>query len=113
MRGPQSIRTAAIILLATAVASCGSERVTQELTGSTMGTSFRIQIVNPDKALDTEFLTNDVSMVLKDIEESMSTYLHDSEVSRFNATAANQWFDVSAGLCEVIEGAQTISALSG
>ena len=43
----------------------------------------------------------------------MSTYLVDSEISRFNLSKSTGWFAVSAGTCEAVETAQGVSRLSG
>lgn len=100
------------MLLTVLIVACGSKRVTYELVGSTMGTTFSVQIVDPPDTVDAKVLKNDISAMLAEIERSMSTYMPESELSRFNVYTGSEWFAVSAGLCRVIEGAQGVSKLS-
>lgn len=105
------------MLVATCVAalcaSCGGKRVTHELAGSTMGTTFDVQIVSTRYGVDRDALKAEIQATLDEIETSMSTYLPESELSRFNALTTSDWFAISAGLCGVIEDAQALSRLSG
>lgn len=105
--------TLAVTCVATLCASCGSERVTYELVGSTMGTTFNVQIVAPEDGVDTNALKSEIQATLDEIESSMSTYLPASELSRFNALTTSDWFSISADLCGVIEDAQALSRVSG
>ena len=56
------------------------------LTGRTMGTAYRI-IVNQETALDADGLAKTISVKLNRINAQMSTYLPDSEITRFNKLA--------------------------
>lgn len=78
-----------------------------------MGTTFNVQIVDPDDSVDSDVLKSEVQATLDNIESSMSTYLPESELSRFNALSTTDWFGVSANLCAVIEDAQALSRSSG
>lgn len=106
-------RTLVVACVATLCVSCGSKRVTYEIVGSTMGTTFNVQIVGPVDGVVSDDLKSEIQATLDDIESSMSTYLPESELSQFNASTTSDWFDISAGLCDVIEGAQALSRLSG
>ncbi|NNC77353.1 MAG: FAD:protein FMN transferase [Woeseiaceae bacterium] len=113
LRTYRNVRVIAVAGLVALLASCGSERVAHELSGSTMGTSFNIQVISPPDTLDMDALKVDVAATLAGIEQSMSTYLPDSEVSRFNALTTSAWLDVSASFCRVIADAQAVSKMSG
>lgn len=80
--------------------------------GGTMGTTFSVKMVSPPIELEEETLREGIENSLFAIEQQMSTYLPDSELSRFNAYASTGWFDVSSDLCEAIAVAQSISAAS-
>lgn len=98
--------------LLTALAACSDsprERPVQELVGSTMGTTFSIKIVAPPENIDLPELQRDIEAVLDGINVTMSTYLSDSELSRFNASEGLDWVDVSPELCHAIEAAQVVS----
>ena len=53
-----------------------------ELSGPTMGTSFSVKIFDPpDFKDDVAFL---IDQLLRNVNDQMSTYLKNSEISRFN-----------------------------
>jgi thiamine biosynthesis lipoprotein len=105
-------RNSVLIGASALLLACNGAPVTYELVGSTMGTSFNVQVVSPPASVDADALRQEISETLAAIEQSMSTYLPDSELSRFNAQASGEWFNVSASLCSVVEGAQDISRRS-
>lgn len=85
---------------------------THELTGATMGTTFSVSLVlpvgqNPDSALQAR-----IESVVDSVEQSMSTYLLQSEVSKFNMNPSTEWFAVSAMLCNAVDATLAISELS-
>ena len=102
--------------LASLLLSCApavDEQPVLRLSGATMGTTFDIQLVAPPDIVQENMLQNQVSKLLASIENSMSTYRPDSELSRFNAQSGSDWFAVSAELCDVVAAAQGLSALTG
>lgn len=102
-----------MICAAALCASCGSKRATYELIGSTMGTTFSVQVVGTRDGVDRDDLKGDIQAVLDEVESSMSTYMPESELSRFNALTTSDWIAVSARLCGVIEEATALGRLSG
>jgi thiamine biosynthesis lipoprotein len=98
--------------LLAALAACSDsprERPVQELVGSTMGTTFSIKIVAPPETIDLPALQQDIEAVLDGINRTMSTYLGDSELSRFNAAEETGWIEVSPELCSAVEAARVVS----
>ncbi len=80
------------------------------LSGSTMGTTFHLKYyASSDPLSNTENIRSVVRELLDSIEQKMSTYLPDSEISRFNRAEANQWVAVSQQTLNVINIALTIS----
>lgn len=107
----------AVGLIASFVAlfGCGQQDAalpTYELAGSAMGTTYSVKLVEPPANVDREQLGRDLGDRLEALEQSMSTYRADSELTLFNVARSTDWVRVSAELCEVIAAAQTISALS-
>jgi len=101
---------AAALLLA--LGACGDASVNwpvQELAGSTMGTAFSVKVVAPPSDLDLASLQQDIQAALDAINQTMSTYLDESELSQFNTNPDTDWVKVSAELCHAIEAAQVIS----
>jgi thiamine biosynthesis lipoprotein len=110
------IRWFVVPALLTALAACSDsprEWPVQELVGSTMGTTFSIKVVAPPENLDLPALQQDIEAVLEDINRTMSTYISDSELSRFNASDRIDWIDVSPALCHAIEAARVVSEFTG
>lgn len=100
---------AATLLLLSACGDPGHERPVQELAGSTMGTTFSVKVVAPPADLDLDALHRDIQDTLDAINQTMSTYLDDSELSRFNANPSTEWIPVSPELCHAVEAAQVVS----
>lgn len=103
-------------LAAMLVVACSgpAERLpVHELAGSAMGTTFSIKIVAPPENLDRAALASRVEETLERIEDRMSTWRAESELSRFNAHRGIDWFPVSAELCQVVAEALTLSAATG
>ncbi len=91
----------------------GNEDI-QQLNGFTMGTSYRIQIVDMPQDTAAEALAADIGELLSQLDtEIFSTYANNSELSRFNRHGVNVPFIASAEMIEVLLMAQEISALSG
>ena len=86
------------------------------LNGSTMGTVYTVKIVKTDITnikIQPDALQKEIDSLLVLINQKMSTYLDDSEISQFNQYRGQDWFPVSPELTSVIESALEISAQSG
>ncbi len=81
-----------------------------DIVGNTMGTTYSIKIISTN--IDQANLTAEVETRLRDINGLMSTYMPDSELSRFNQSPANEWFNVSPEIIEVLAMAADIYRLS-
>lgn len=100
-----------------AVSEAGSswmvERHRAVLTGPTQGTTFTI-VLSGEQPIDRLVaLQTEIDAELARVDELMSTWRSDSELSRFNAAPAGQPFAVSLPLIEVVEQAQQIAERSG
>lgn len=102
--------SASVILLT--LTACGDNEPVSRLSGQTMGTGYQIQIVglNPDAVIGQ--LKAKIERELEDINQQMSTYRKDSELSRFNASPPEFWFSVSSELLEVFVQADAFYKLS-
>ena len=80
--------------------------------GQTMGTTYHIRVVGPAAERSTELQTEIDRLLLK-VNQQMSTYDPESEVSRFNAYRGTDSFPVSSHTARVTARALEISALSG
>jgi len=86
-------------------ASVSSNSKPTELSGATMGTRYSIKCWSDDPAIDGTTLRGAIDKLLEQINQQMSTYLPDSEISRFNAAPAGDWFAVSDATAFVTERA--------
>lgn len=92
--------------------SPSQEQEALALHGRTMGTSYSIQVVNPPINLDRQLLQTEIDRELEWVNDLMSTYREDSELSRFNHNRSEDWFAVSPALAFLVEQAQEISVTS-
>jgi thiamine biosynthesis lipoprotein len=93
------------------VISC---HATQEhlIQGNTMGTTYHIKVVT-GYFQDLSGLRAKIERRLKEVNLSMSNYLHDSEISRFNDfQQEGKKFKISSDFFEVMKTAQRIFKLS-
>jgi thiamine biosynthesis lipoprotein len=75
-----------------------------------MGTTYNVKVVGA--TVDQQQLAADIDARLLRINQLMSTYIPTSELSQFNDSPADVWFDVSAETQAVIELATEIATLS-
>lgn len=94
--------------------ACGSkEQDSIRLQGETMGTTWHITLVpSPTAKYDAKELHAEVEQILERIDEQMSNWRQDSEISRFNQTPSSEWFPVSPDLVKLVQAAQQVSQLS-
>ncbi len=84
-------------------------------SGKTMGTTWSAIVVAEGevaatlKALPVQA---DFERILSRVNDQMSTWQSDSELSNFNRQQSEDWFAVSPALAEVVAAAQAVSALS-
>jgi FAD:protein FMN transferase len=91
----------------------GSAERVHELTGATMGTSFRVLVAGPLSEAELEQTRVVIEERLGRIERLMSTYDTASEVSRLNRHASTAPFPVDAEIMEVLVMARGVAERSG
>lgn len=79
-------------------------------SGSTMGTSYTVKVVAELDGREQVRLQEQLDRLLRSVNAQMSTFMPDSEISRFNASASTEWFDVSKDFAEVAALAKEVSA---
>jgi thiamine biosynthesis lipoprotein len=77
-----------------------------------MGTTYSVVIPQIPDGLTTDQLKMDIEALLEMLNQQMSTYLPNSELSAVNQAEAEQWLPVSDELFEVVQLAQTVSKQS-
>jgi thiamine biosynthesis lipoprotein len=85
-----------------------------EFSGESMGTRWSVKLAVVDlNAAARDEVRRAIESELRAVDESMSTWRPDSELSRFNAHASTEPFPVSSEVLTVFRVASEISALSG
>jgi thiamine biosynthesis lipoprotein len=74
------------------------------LRGQTMGTFWSLRLVAA-AGFPVDAVQSGVQAELDRVDASMSTYKHDSELSRFNAATAGSWHTLSGACFDVVEHA--------
>ena len=95
----------AVIVLLASVVWRRPGRVTEKfirISGQTMGTTYRVVVASPPQALSADLLKQQVDRLLDEINDQMSNYRPNSELSRFNSSDRVDWQPVSAELALVV-----------
>ncbi|QDT38927.1 FAD:protein FMN transferase [Stratiformator vulcanicus] len=95
----------------------GNERpATLAFRGETMGTTYEVKVYSAEgsklQAAQQE-LKQQADRLLETINDQMSTWWPDSELSRFNRAAGDEPFEVSPATALVVQEAIRVSRLSG
>ena len=91
---------------------CKKQNQTITINGNTMGTTYSIKLIdNLPYHIDNN-VKSKIDSALQVVNQQMSTYIPDSEISRFNRLNSRDWFDISTNFCDVIVMAQEISRLT-
>jgi thiamine biosynthesis lipoprotein len=91
------------------LAGCAESRAPVAISGATMGTQYHVTITRPSGNIDTESLQREIDAELHRINAQMSTYLPDSEISKFNSRNDVHWFEVSSEFASVVNRARRFS----
>lgn len=76
------------------------------LSGKTMGTTYSIKYFPTPQTPKPEAVLEKIETTLKAVNQAMSTYIPDSEISLFNKSESLEWFEISADFHQVILHAQ-------
>lgn len=99
-----------ILIVTIFIAGCNlsSDKIVS-VNGLTMGTIFSIHIVSDGSKLNKIKLESEINKILIDINNLMSTWINDSEISKINKMPTHQWIPVSDDTLYVIDLAQSVS----
>lgn len=81
--------------------------------GQTMGTSFHIKWLTRSDATQVQKIQEGIDQRLELVNQKMSTYREDSELSQFNRSQSTDWFEVSPETQQVVAEALRLAVLSG
>jgi len=97
-----------LLLLLLNLVACAEPKVVR-LQGMTMGTSYSVVIPSLPKGTTEQSVQQGIESLLEYVNQQMSTYLPDSELSRINQAEAGLWLNVSPELFEIIRRSHSIS----
>lgn len=80
--------------------------------GSAMGSTYHITLVKVPPQLKEIQLKQEIDRLLSEVNQQMSTYKKDSELSLLNQNPSTDWIPISKALFTVIQEALRVSALS-
>ncbi len=106
-----------LITLAVSLSACfpsnPSKNTEVLLQGRTMGTTYNIKVVATEEQVIELKLQQQIDAALKQVNQEMSTYIADSELSKFNQSTSAEAIEISAGLTRVIKESIRLGNLSG
>jgi len=82
------------------------------LSGSTMGTYYKVTVATLPPSIHKDELKAAIESLLEKTNAQMSTYISDSELSRFNQYRKTDWFPVSSETALVVQEALNIHHLT-
>lgn len=111
-------RAAGLVLAAPylGLAACDEAAVrggTTALAGATMGTRYSVRISRLPEHVDVRSLRAEIERLLETVNDQMSNWRADSEISLFNAGPAVSWMNVSPDTKTVVDEALRVSRISG
>jgi thiamine biosynthesis lipoprotein len=83
-----------------------------DITGPTMGTRYSVKLFGVPDGLSPRVLQRGIEETLREINDRMSSWQDDSELSQFNRSTSTAWFDVSPDTALVVDEALRISRLT-
>lgn len=81
---------------------CARDAGIYELNGDAIGTTFSIKIADQSGSFDLNTIAQRIGETIAEVDESMSTWREDSELSVFNSNPSDDWFPVSQSLCDIV-----------
>lgn len=113
----QLIKSALFLLLLIGLMVGGSWRANRIenplFRGETMGTTYSIRLVGVLSKKEANRLAERMDELLIEINQQMSTWLDDSEISAFNKHNSTEPFQVSEGFASVTKSALQLAAATG
>jgi len=94
------------------LAGCSDAPKQVHLAGPTMGTTYNVKYLPGDNSPTGEALQVEIDKLLEQVNDQMSTYRKDSELSRFNQYQGDQPFSVSKETAIVVKEAIRLNKLT-
>ena len=99
-----------MVLLLFFISTCKKKPELIKISGNTMGTTYHISVFS--ELNDKSLLKNEIDNLLIKVNMEMSTYIKDSEISKFNSSNSIDWYPISKGFAKVVKNSLDISEKS-
>jgi len=104
--------TALVISLSACFPSNPSNKTEVLLQGHTMGTTYNIKVVATKEQLIELKLQQQIDAALVQVNQEMSTYINNSELSLFNSSSSTEPVEISSGFARVLKESIRLGKLS-
>jgi thiamine biosynthesis lipoprotein len=104
-----SIACLSSVFVALLVVGCAKPQQQIRFTGATMGTQYAITVVDDTNIVTETRLKHDIEALLAKINQIMSNYDSNSEISRLNRHRSTDWLAISDELLELLTAANSVS----
>jgi FAD:protein FMN transferase len=94
------------------LAGCERQPEPVQLAGDSMGTTWHVSYISDSPELTNVQVQHGIEAQLEQVNRSMSTYMNDSEISRFNALDPHTWFETSPEFFTVLSAALDVGQKS-
>ncbi|TFH90709.1 FAD:protein FMN transferase [Vibrio ouci] len=103
-----------LVAFASLLVLAGCEKPVEQihLSGPTMGTTYNIKYIAAEGQPSPQELQVEVDRLLEEVNDQMSTYRKDSELSRFNQSESLESFEVSPQTATVVKEAIRLNGLT-
>jgi len=103
-----------LVAFASLLVLAGCEKPVEQihLSGPTMGTTYNIKYISEEGLPSPEAVQKEVDRLLEEVNDQMSTYRKDSELSRFNQNQTSKPFTVSPQTATVVKEAIRLNGLT-
>ncbi|HAS61739.1 MAG TPA: FAD:protein FMN transferase ApbE [Vibrio sp.] len=103
-----------LVVFASLLVLAGCEKSVEQvhLTGPTMGTTYNVKYIEQEGIPSAQVLQTEIDRLLEQVNDQMSTYRKDSELSRFNQHQTSEPFEVSSQTATVVKEAMRLNGLT-
>ena len=103
-REARLLKSSFLTLFSIFLFECNSDPIESVIDGKTMGTTYSIHIVESNQSkYKIQFIKTKIDSTLHLINQQMSTYISDSEITKFNKRRTLNYEQISSNMLEVIK----------
>jgi thiamine biosynthesis lipoprotein len=102
-----------ILALSFSLWACQKENLPSQIVGRTMGTSYSVKYFAEDKTPNIKSLETQITGLLEELNNEMSTYIETSEISKFNRSrVVNKGFNISSDFYKTLKISLEIATIT-